>query len=86
MPRTYIPKPWPYAARAARESAAVEIATALTQTVHLADSQDDAETLRTLAKTIYHLQNALRHLESCGAQTRPVTPELIQLPLTGTSK
>ena len=52
-------------------NAADEIAAALKNTVPLTESEQDTETLRRLTRTINHLQNALRHLEGCGAQTRP---------------
>jgi len=71
MVRTYKPKEWPYLAKAARDGAAEEIAAALCQALPLAETAQDAETLRRLLRTIYHLQSALRHLESAGAQTRP---------------
>lgn len=71
MPRTYRPRDWPYKAKAARDGAAEEIAAALRQAVPLAELDVDANTLRSLTRIIYHTQNALRHLESVGAQTRP---------------
>ncbi len=76
MPRTYKPRDWPYKARDARDGAAVEIAAALKEAVVLAEKEPDADRLRRIARALYHLENALRHLESAGAQTRPVTPEL----------
>lgn len=71
MPRTYRPREWPCKARAARDGAAEEIAAALRQAVPLAELDIDAKTLRSLTRIIYHAQNALRHLEAAGAQTRP---------------
>lgn len=73
--RTYKPRDWPYKAREARDSAAEEVAAALKVTVDLADNERDLERLRKMIKSLNHLQNALRHLESAGAQTRPGTSE-----------
>ena len=71
MVRTYKPKDWPYIAKANRDDAAEEIAAALRQVVPLVDHQQDPQDLRCMSRIIYHLQNALRHLEKAGAQTRP---------------
>jgi hypothetical protein len=72
MPRVYEPRPWPYKAKESRDSAAEEVAAALKYTLPLMDLAGDPETLKRIARTINHLQNALRHLESAGAQTKPV--------------
>ena len=72
--RTYTPKEWPYTAKAARDGAAEETQKAITDLVPLTDSINDAEILRVFVKAIYRLENALRHLESAGAQTRPPEP------------
>lgn len=69
MARMYKPRDWPYTARGERDNAAEEIAIALKLTITLADASS------TTAKIVYHLSNALRHLESVGAQTRPAPPE-----------
>jgi hypothetical protein len=74
MARTYRPLEWPYTAKAARDCAAEEVAVALRCIVFLMDVERDPEALRQLAKAIFHQQNALRHLESAGAQTKPVEP------------
>ena len=73
---TYKPREWPYIAKAARDNAADEIAAALKTTVALAETEDDPDELRSITRTLNHLQNALRHLESAGAPTRPVTARL----------
>jgi hypothetical protein len=73
MTRNYTPLPWPYIARADRDDAADEIAAALKTTVALTEVEDDPEHLRSIARTVNHLQNALRHLESAGAPTRPAS-------------
>jgi hypothetical protein len=69
--RTYTPRPWPPIAKAARDGAAEEVAAALNKIVSLTDESDNAEEIRSIALAINCLQNALRHLESAGAQTRP---------------
>lgn len=74
MPREYHPREWPYLAKAARDCAAEEIAAALRHADDLSASELDAKDLRHLTKIIYHTQNALRHLESAGARTRPPEP------------
>ena len=67
---------WPYVAKAARDNAAEEIAAALNEAYPLAEIERDTESLRKVTRTIYHLENALRLLESVGAQTK--VPELFQ--------
>ena len=74
MPRTYEPRPWPYLARAARDSAAEEVAAALNGLTALFEVEDDAAKIKELGRSICKLQNALRHLESVGACTRPSAP------------
>lgn len=68
------PRDWPNNAREARDRAAEETAKALKYTLALAQNGgtltiDDKAKL--ISMIIYHLQNALRWLESAGAQTRP---------------
>ena len=69
--RNYTPLPWPYTARALRDGAAEEIAAALRDAIRLAEIELEPEALKKLTRIIYHLQNALRHLEAAGAQTKP---------------
>lgn len=65
---------WPNNAASARDTAAEEIAAALRYTVALLKNGGqitNEDKYRTLSLIINHLQNALRWLESAGAQTRP---------------
>ena len=73
MPRNYTPLPWPYQAKAARDEAAEQAAAALNNVVPLAEEITDLQHLRRVTKAIFHMQNALRLLESVGAQTKPPT-------------
>ena len=68
--RTYKTR-WPYLAKAARDCAAEDVAAALNNVLPLSESEENTENLRRIGRVLYHLQNALRHLEGVGAQTRP---------------
>jgi len=71
MVRTYKPREWPYRAKAARDGAAEEIAAALIAIMPVLRNAGNIEETKKLAVTVYHLQNALRHLEAVGAKTVP---------------
>lgn len=65
---------WPNVAAAARDRAAEELADAQRELEPLVTGAvvfDRTETLRRMASALVRVQNALRLLESVGAQTRP---------------
>jgi hypothetical protein len=76
MPGNYKPREWGNKARANRDGAAEEVASALHTAVNLLDIENDPEKLRKIGKVIFNCSNALRHLESAGAQTKPRNSEL----------
>ncbi len=73
MPRTYVPREWPYKAAEARDEAADHVAAALLNTLPVVEELNDPDQLRRLTRTVNHLQNALRFLENAGAKTRPAS-------------
>jgi len=67
-------RPWPNAAREARDRAAEELQRGVRALAPLVEGRvrfDRTETLRRQALALNVIQTALRHLESVGAQTRP---------------
>lgn len=69
------PRPWPDSAKDARDNAAEEISLALHVLYEIVSSNGSSQQSKDgLAISIYSLQNALRWLESVGAQTKPHEP------------
>lgn len=75
-------RPWPNAAIEARDNCAQEIAESLSWLVFLVENQGDISgenAMQMLGISINRLQNALRWLESVGAQTVPPPPRKYRL-------
>ena len=66
------PRPWPNEAKEARDRAAEELAASLRDLQPVLDGQFPENYRLIVARAMVHNQAALRHLESVGAQTRPV--------------